>query len=138
MSNKSTIVTVSIVGIICIVGSYFMLLKEDDNFSKKQSFQSTQAVATATPETEYDKYTAVMNEERKGTGSKHLLNKTFYFADYSNSTVTTIEEACEYVQNSSEDYFLTYDENKATGQIVGVKFEKATEGLERKYGSTTD
>lgn len=69
---------------------------------------------------------------------KHLLNKTFYFTNYSNLTATAIEEACEYAQNSSDDYFLTYAENKATNQIVGVKFEKATEGLKQKYGSTTD
>lgn len=136
MSSKSAVITVLIFSGLCICGSSYLLLSKDDNASQKQNFHSV--VATATPETESTKYDITLNQKMNGTGSEWLPDKTFYFSDYSYSAVSAIEEASQYAQSSSEDYFLTYDENKATGQIVGVKFEKATEELERKYGSTTD
>lgn len=139
MIRKNTILTALILGLVCTGIACTAILKSEKEIkSVTETVTETTHATPASTEEIQQPSCAILGEKTKGTGTKTLVNRVFYFDDYTGEDTSAIEEACAYAENSADDYFLSYERDRSTNQIVAIKFEKATAELEQKYGSATE
>lgn len=119
MMNQSSALSICIVGFLATVGCIGICLM-DTSTSKSTYLNQVQTEETST------NTCSVSNGQKvSGNGMQHLEDETFYFVDYQNSESDTLRKACEYANNSSDDYYLEYIED-SPGNRIGISFQKVT------------
>lgn len=117
--KQSSFLSGCFVVLVGVIGCSCVILTEPRDMTNTNS-ESTQSEVTSTSDC-----TVGTGQKITGNGTKELEDKTFYYFDYQNSETDAKTHACIYAKESSQDYYLEYEED-FPGNRIGISFVNDT------------